>query len=161
MAFKIEVIGLKEFENALAKAPGFTKKALKQAMVRSVADIAETAREKAPTGVSSPGLHRAIRTKATFDKGEVFILRSVRHGPFVEFGTKPHFPPPAALEKWARIKLGSPNPSATAFLIARKISRTGTKAQPFMTPAIEQNQRRVVKHFVQALGQVITFLAKR
>lgn len=54
------------------------------------------------------------------------------YGEFVETGTRPHFPPPAALDGWAK-RHGFPN----GFVVARMIARKGTRAQPYMGPAAE------------------------
>lgn len=48
---------------------------------------------------------------------------------YVEIGTRPHFPPVAALQDWVEKVLGLSGEDAqsAAFLIARKISKVGTK----------------------------------
>lgn len=64
---------------------------------------------------------------------------------YIENGTKPHFPPVDAIKKWISVKPILPRPlksgklptqNQLAFLIARKISRVGTKAKPFLKPTI-------------------------
>lgn len=66
---------------------------------------------------------------------------------YVEYGTKPHFPPIEAIRKWIRVKPILPKPlqngklpteNQLAFLIARKISKVGTRPQPFFEKSIEQ-----------------------
>lgn len=52
------------------------------------------------------------------------------HGPYVEYGTKPHFPPLDALEGWAKR-----HGFDSAWPVAKKISEKGTPAQPFLLPA--------------------------
>ena len=63
---------------------------------------------------------------------------------YVEYGTKPHFPPIEAIRKWIRVKPILPRPikgklpteNQLAFLIARKISKVGTKPKPFLNKTI-------------------------
>lgn len=64
---------------------------------------------------------------------------------YIENGTKPHFPPVDAIKKWISVKPVLPRPlksgklptaNQLAFLIARKISKVGTKAKPFLKPTI-------------------------
>lgn len=64
---------------------------------------------------------------------------------YIENGTKPHWPPVDAIKKWISVKPVLPRPlksgklptsNQLAFLIARKISRVGTKAKPFLKPTI-------------------------
>ncbi len=67
--------------------------------------------------------------------GTVEIGPTAPHGPYVEFGTKPHFPPwkgPDAkgLEGWARR-----HGFDSAFPVALAISKKGTPAKPFLLPA--------------------------
>ncbi len=50
-------------------------------------------------------------------------------------GSKPHWPPITAIERWVRHKFGGRDASeqrSIAFLVARKIAKRGTKAHRFM-----------------------------
>ncbi|MCK5120183.1 MAG: hypothetical protein KAQ78_11385, partial [Candidatus Latescibacteria bacterium] len=51
------------------------------------------------------------------------------HGEPVEHGTEPHFPPTGPIKHWVERVLGIPDPESksVAFLIARSISKRGTK----------------------------------
>lgn len=65
---------------------------------------------------------------------------------FIEYGRKAgKFPPPSAIKKWISVKpvLPKPLPSGKlptanqlSYLIARKISKQGTKPQPFLKPTL-------------------------
>ncbi len=61
---------------------------------------------------------------------DVEIGPTALHAPYVEYGTKPHFPPLDALEGWARR-----HGFDSAWPIALKISKKGTPAKPFLLPA--------------------------
>lgn len=72
---------------------------------------------------------------------------SVDYAVFVEFGTKPHFPPVEAvtgevepLDRWVELKLSPDDRESAAFQVARKIAQTGTDEQPFMRPAAKEAQ---------------------
>ena len=65
------------------------------------------------------------------------VTTNVFYAPYVEFGTRPHFPPPAALEVWAS-RHGIPT-----FLVCRAIARRGTKAHRFMQRAWESAQGHI------------------
>lgn len=65
---------------------------------------------------------------------------------FIENGTKPHWPPLSEIRKWISVKPILPRPTKSgklptanqlAFLIARKISKVGTKAKPFLSNTIK------------------------
>ena len=53
------------------------------------------------------------------------------YAPYVEFGTRPHFPPVAALERWAKQKGLNP------WVVAKSIAQKGTEAHPHFWPAAE------------------------
>jgi len=52
----------------------------------------------------------------------------------VEYGTFPHWVPLKALEKWAMRKFGRKD---VAYFVQKKIAEKGTKAKPYMEPAVE------------------------
>lgn len=60
-----------------------------------------------------------------------------RHMFFLHEGTRPHFPPIAAIAPWARAKGADP------FLVARGIARHGTKAHPFLRDALRQSEGQI------------------
>jgi phage gpG-like protein len=74
---------------------------------------------------------------------------NVEYAPFVELGTKPHWPPTGALEVWAR------RHGASAFLVARAISRRGTKAVKYLERAFDQNISRIVGYIDAAVKSII------
>ena len=96
--------------------------------------IQGAARRHAP--VDQGRLRNSIGVE-TSGRRERRIGPNAEHGPFVEMGTRPHFPPPAALEGWARRHGFGPG---GGFLVAKKIAATGTKAQPYMRPAAEEGE---------------------
>lgn len=63
---------------------------------------------------------------------------------YIEYGTRPHFPPIQAIRKWIDVKPILPRPmkgklptkDQLAFLIARKISKVGTRPKPFLNKTI-------------------------
>jgi hypothetical protein len=62
---------------------------------------------------------------------------ALNYAPFVEFGTRPHFPPLEPIREWCR---RHSIPEEAAYAIALKISRTGQPARPFLFPAYEQER---------------------
>lgn len=74
---------------------------------------------------------------------------NVLYAPYMETGTRPHWPPQAALETWAR------RHGTTAFVVARAIARKGTKARPYLQPAFEQNKDRIQEMIGETVGGII------
>lgn len=73
---------------------------------------------------------------------------NVVYAPYVELGTRPHFPPISALETWAR------SHGTSAFLVARAISRRGTKAVKYLQRAYEENIGRIMSMINLAVKKI-------
>lgn len=76
---------------------------------------------------------------------------NVKHAPFMEMGTKPHWPPLKALERWAK-RHGVP-----VFLVARAIAKHGTKPRRFLQGAFERHEGRIK----DILGEVVKKVVKK
>ncbi len=74
---------------------------------------------------------------------------AVEHAPYVELGTKPHWPPLAALEVWAQ------RHGTTAFAVAQAISRRGTKAYRYLQGAVEQNESKIVALIGDVVSRIV------
>lgn len=81
---------------------------------------------------------------------------NVDYAPNLEAGTPPHVVPPSDLEGWAR-RTGFPGGGAG---ISRVIARRGTKAHPFLLPALESN-RGAIQALVPVLAREIEQEAER
>lgn len=66
------------------------------------------------------------------------------YGPSVEYGTKKHFPPPDALEGWARR-----HGFDSAWPICMVIAKRGLKARPFLVPAFLKVRDAFFKRIVE------------
>lgn len=74
---------------------------------------------------------------------------NVLYAPYVETGTKPHFPPPAALRVWAS------RHGVSAHAVAISISRRGTKGVHYMQRAFDQNQGRIKALIGNAVEEIV------
>lgn len=73
---------------------------------------------------------------------------------YLEFGTKPHFPPVSALLKWIKVKPVIPRATGVkgkpitdnqlAYLIGRKISQVGTAPRHDLTNAVQATNREFI-----------------
>lgn len=111
------------FPELLAAANEKTAKKIQQTAQRNIKQIDAIATGKMYGGIeiaSSPG-------------GLVFAVGcTAKYAPYVEFGTKPHWPPLSAIREWCRVK---GIPERAAFPIARAIARRGLPERPFLYPA--------------------------
>lgn len=111
------------FPELLAAANEKTARQIQRDAQRNIKEIDAIATGKMYGGIeitSSPG-------------GLVFAVGcTMAYAPFVEFGTRPHFPPIAAIREWCRVK---GIPESAAYPICLKIARVGTPERPFLYPA--------------------------
>lgn len=109
------------------------------ALARGAAEITREARERAPKDTS--GLTNSI-IPSRVSLLEHHITAAKEYASFREYGTGPGgWPSLDRLMAWIRRKGITPRatttPQSLAYLIARKIAREGTPAQPFMEPAFD------------------------
>lgn len=145
----VRVIGDEELARKLRS--NFAAAPVRRFLTRSAIVVQGHAREKAP--VDTGQLRNSIAYEidgATMPRW-ARIGTNVKHGPFVELGTRPHFPPPNALEPWARRHGFGPS---GGFLVARAISRHGTKARPYLVPGLNASQGQI-RALVSTLGAEI------
>lgn len=144
----VKLIGFKEFAKSLGASNSLIEKHGRDAILDSIAKIDSTA--KANVTVDTGKLKKSIKHNLKRTSGEVVV--DSKYGAAIEFGTRPHFPPVAPLEAWAKRKLGR---SGLGFVVARKIAQKGTKAQPFFNPAINDSIIFLENRFRSALEAII------
>jgi len=152
--FTIRIEGLDKLQQNFREAGVNYKSMFQQAMIRATQQIQNKARDNIRmNGTTYQGnLARSITVReATESRGIVAV--SETYGLPVELGRKPGtMPPSAPLERWAQVKLGQ---SGLGFVIARKIKREGTKAQPFMEPTFKSEADFVLQQFNEATRQLV------
>jgi hypothetical protein len=117
----------------------------------------------AKAGATLGELARSVRREIVHEDersvGRVFLGSPAdQYGIFVEVGTRPHFPPPAALEGWVRRRLDVTNDRQAreiAFLIGRKIARTGTPGRFLFQRALEDNVDRIVEILEEEIANAL------
>lgn len=140
-----------ELVEALDALPDALDSKLQQAATDVAELIASAARENAP--VDTGDLRSRIETVVESAGNAIAQIRvgTNRDGAAAqEFGTDPgHFPPPSALQDWARRTLGDPD---AAYPVARSIAATGLEAQPYLRPAFEENLERALDMIADAVA---------
>ena len=134
--FTFTLEGLKEFQKVCDLIVKLKRREVSNLVFRRAQDIRTGAIDKLRSmhAWNSGHLAGSIVVEMTEDKLAAEIGPSQEkgaYGPYVEFGTQPHWSPIEALEDWAR-KHGIP-----AFVVARKIAERGIFARPFMAPAFD------------------------
>lgn len=105
-------------------------------------------------------MHKNIRHEIIKEAGRIIgvvgVGENVPYAIFRHEGTRPHFPPIEPIKRWVAVKGllgksagysvrtigkrgGDSQLNSIAFLIARKISKTGTRGLPFLKMALDAN----------------------
>lgn len=136
MAARVEIKGLNELEKSLDRILS-KRERIKREVLFTALDIQKKAKKN-------------LRSAKAIDEGNLLdsiIVDSVQGGmaaeigsiapyaPYVEFGTRPHFPPPDALEDWARH-----HGFDSAWPICKVIAKRGLKERPYLNPAYEEEK---------------------
>lgn len=161
LSVQINVRGAAEILNAIPQVGNY---AAEDFIQRAVVFVHRAAKRYAPvdTGYLRGHINYLMSLRGIASSAEVGT--EVEYAPHVEFGTKPHFPPVQALEGWVRRhKLGAAIAGRktsnakldqrAAFLVARAISKHGTKAHPFMQPAVDDLEADMGKRLVESFNR--------
>ena len=153
MSIRIEIIGTKKLERQFKKA----KRQIRGRMRKATRETANAARRRMRRTLSgrkgssieagnfSRGTAKSIQVRM---EGTTALLTAAFPALIIERGTKPFFPPPAALEAWAGSKLGDPS---AAYPVARAIAERGLAPSPFFQPALEAERKDHTKRVQKAL----------
>ena len=137
---ELEPIGFDELEKNFSHAREEVVITLNRMLRRSGKALLPALKKETPTGARNK--LRNTTTYQIMGKGgsqrlemrqSAFSRNGFPYGAAVRSGTRPHFPPYRELIPWVERKLGVGGLMAprVAYLIARKISRVGTKKNPY------------------------------
>lgn len=111
--------------------PSAAKAAMKTGLNKGLTVAANQVKVETP--VDTGRLRAGTTTEVREQGGEIVgvLGNNATYAPFVEEGTRPHFPPPLALAGWAK-RVG-----ANPFVVARAIAKKGTKARRMFGKVLE------------------------
>ncbi len=119
---------------------------------------------KTPEGAGPIHLRDSIHPKVRISGKSVrgILGTPLVHGQPVESGTRPHFPPTGPIQHWVEKKLGYSGKEAksVAFLIARAISRRGTKGSFMFEKAFSENESAVMRILNSIPAEIIKRVKK-
>lgn len=159
MNLEVKVIGDKELKEAFKEAPELIRREIGKAVMRAGYDLESKAKVGAPKNTGQ--LAGSINTQGPFfvnDDITAKVGTNIKHAPFMEYGTRPHTPPIAALKVWARQKFGN---EGVAYAVQKAISRRGTVARKYFADPLENTVKPKLQGFIQeALGNVTRELSR-
>lgn len=95
-------------------------------------------------------LYSSMQVSVSPQGRSVRVLSTAKYAPFIEFGTRPHFPPLEPIRKWCSSRGID---ESAAFPIARAIAEHGTPERPFLAPAFKTGTRNHIKRIRQYAKQ--------
>ena len=149
-AIEVDIRGLEE---AQRKAEQVVTEMFGPPMLEAMRDstlyVQRDARRYAPvdTGRLRASITPSIRSDKTGIQG--VIGSNVVYAPYMELGTRPHWPPISALETWAR------RHGMSAYQVALAIATRGTKARRYLQRAIEDNASRIYRRIHRAVIEIV------
>lgn len=149
----IKIEGLKELTAALKKWPQVSVRHIDDGIKKSLYEIERETKPRTP--VDTGRLMGSYRTDLMPLRGE--IGPTAAYAAAVHEGTRAHWPPygsGTALALWARHK------GISAFLVARAISRRGTKGQPFLLGGVKAAVPAIERRMKDALMTLLDEIAK-
>lgn len=145
-------IDTQRVREAFKRAPQVMERTIDVKLARGAEEVARAAKRGAPKAFSN--LVNSIRAQRV---GALHyeVSEGMNYGRAVEEGTRPHFPNPDALRPWVERVLGVSGKEADdkAWMIARAISKRGTRAQPYMQPAADANRSRLFELVQQGVDE--------
>lgn len=163
---RMEIFGAVELAKAFQQSPKIVSDELAAATKESLVLMEREIKELTPIGASGGGggLRDSISARPVEKlSGRVIgvVGTNITYAEAVEVGTRPHFPPIEPLINWVRFKLDVPWEQApgVAYLVARKISRVGTKGQRMFKRGFESTRSEVVRIFNRASARILERIA--
>lgn len=143
---------------AISQGPAVLRKHLNLAVLRTVKEIARSARRHAPKAFSTltQSINHRMLNALT---GEV--SPHVEYAEMVETGTgRGGWPDVAELREWIKVKNIQPRDPTMddwdlSFVIGRSIAMKGTPAQPYMQPALNDNKARAERRINTAINKAL------
>lgn len=136
----------KDLVEAIRRAPRETIPQLRNAISRSIELVQRNAMRKAPVNKQSGGgnLRQSIKTYIQPLKG--IVAAEAKYAAAVEKGTRPHI---------IRARGKSLVNKRTGQFFGKTVHHPGTRAQPYLVPAIEESKPEIISYFKTAMVNVL------
>lgn len=155
----VEVVGLPATQRGIANAKLPIQEAVEQVIHDAGEELLQMAQinlhRMKPPGIDTGALVGSLKVR--HGPGSALVYSDVKHSVYIEFGTRPHFPPIAPLLAWVKRKLHVSEKQA--YGVARKvqsnIGKRGTPPRPFLGNAFAVVRSRLVAQVKAAVASAI------
>ena len=142
-------VDLSDIERLTKKYPEASRAARVAKLTEALALLEREVVKRTPRGAGPIHLADATFSDVMVRGTKVWGIlgNPLGHGEPVELGTRPHFPPVGPLKHWVERRLGITGAEAAsvAFLIARAISKRGTKGAHMFEEGFEASEARAMR----------------
>jgi len=147
MSYSIAITNKKELERWIKSAEKKKIEEIKKEVIFAAVETQYQAKRNLKESRTWDLGHLASRIQWRTDKSGYIGITEAQapYSIYVEKGTRPHFPPPDALEGWARRR-----GMESAWPICKAIAKRGLKARPFLFPAF----LTVKKYFLSRMMEI-------
>jgi HK97 gp10 family phage protein len=148
MEIKLEIQNLKELRDALLKAPNIAVIEYGNALERSARKIEADAKHNAPVNKQSGGgtLRQSISSRME-GRIRAVVESRAKYSSYVDQGTRPHTITVSNRKVLANRRTGQ--------IFGRVVHHPGTRAQPFFTNAVKDNEGFINNEFLSALNNIL------
>jgi len=140
---------LEGVESLVKRFPEVSREVRESKLSEALLLLEARVKEKTPQGAGPIHLRDTIFPKVQIAGEQITGILGTpqEHGVPVEMGTKAHFPPTEPIRFWVQKVLGlqGREAKAAAFLIARAISRRGTKGAAMFEQGFSENESQVMR----------------
>jgi hypothetical protein len=140
---------IKALESLTKKYPDASQAARISRITEALFLLEAEIKKNTPVGAGPVHLRDTVFQKVEAGGQSVWgmIGTPAKYGESLEFGSRPHFPPVAPIQHWVEKVLGISGKEAksVAFLIARAISKRGTKARSMFGKSLEKRQAQILR----------------
>lgn len=144
------IVNLDEIKRALRARPEAARREIDLAIQKSIIKVERDAKRLAPVNKLTGGgnLRQSIQSSQQQLKG--VVQAKVKYAAAVEFGTRPH----TIVAKNGKVLANK----RTGQFFGKTVNHPGTRAQPYLTPAVTQNQENIKGYFLQAMKNILSVL---
>lgn len=132
---------------AMKEAPMNASKGIQVAVAKTVLTVEREAKRLAPVnkGTGGGNLRQSIRSSSNGMSGSVEV--GVKYAVPVHEGTRPH----TIIAKKAKVLANT----RTGQFFGKRVNHPGTRAQPFLREAVENNADKINNYFSEAVKGII------
>lgn len=151
MRISVQIRGLDEVQKKLRQVKEDLRGTpMEQGMKQATLLVERSAKQKAPKDTGT--LAASINSDVTRGGNSVIgiIGTRIKYAPFVELGSRPHFPPMQNIAPWAR------RHGLSAYGAAVAIAARGTRARHFFRGALEDNEEKIIDLIGDVVAKIVT-----